>query len=395
MKKIVVLGGGISGLAAAWRLSHQARGLQVVLLESSDRVGGWMHSVRTKEGAVLELGPRSLRIAGTAGKTTLSLVSEVGLAEDVLPVPPSHKGVSRRLIYTRDHGLVELPSSVSWLFRTKPPFSRPLLPAVLAEIFRRKRKSSEDESVYDFISRRLGSEIADYVIDPMCRGIFAGSARNLSMHSAFPAIHQYETSHGSIIRGAMMTKTEPVPESAPDLVKQAVGDKWAVYSLRSGLESLPRAMLAALQDRGVEVHLEQACTAVHFPGDGVQVECSDKVYEADHVVSALPSHILSGLLPEAQSLLSHHLHTIPAVTVGVVCLEFRGHALPPEYEEAFGYLVPSHQPASILGVVFDSSTFPEHNRPGQASTRCTVSIASQCYHDHLDDRLVPRTIVQG
>lgn len=66
----------------------------------------------------------------------LTQVSEVGLASDVLPVPPSHKGVSRRLIYTTDHGLVELPSSLSWLFRTKPPFSRPLLPAVLTEIFR-------------------------------------------------------------------------------------------------------------------------------------------------------------------------------------------------------------------------------------------------------------------
>ena len=63
-------------------------------------------------------------------------VSEVGLAGEVLPVPPSHKGASRRLIYTVDHGLVELPSSVSWLFRAKPPFSRPLLPAVLSEIFR-------------------------------------------------------------------------------------------------------------------------------------------------------------------------------------------------------------------------------------------------------------------
>lgn len=63
-------------------------------------------------------------------------VSEVGLGEEVLAVPPSHKGVSRRLIFTSAHGLVELPSSLSWLFRTRPPFSGPLLPAVLAEIFR-------------------------------------------------------------------------------------------------------------------------------------------------------------------------------------------------------------------------------------------------------------------
>ena len=63
-------------------------------------------------------------------------VSEVGLAGEVLAVPPSHKGVSRRFIFTAAHGLVELPSSLSWLFRSRPPFSQPLLPTVLAEIFR-------------------------------------------------------------------------------------------------------------------------------------------------------------------------------------------------------------------------------------------------------------------
>ena len=121
-----------------------------------------MHSVRTEDGAVMELGPRSVRTAGAAGKATLSLVSsallaslvpntflsllpsavwcvqisEVGLEEEVLPVLPSHKGASRRLIYTAHHGLLELPSSASWLYRTKPPFSRPLLPALLREILR-------------------------------------------------------------------------------------------------------------------------------------------------------------------------------------------------------------------------------------------------------------------
>jgi oxygen-dependent protoporphyrinogen oxidase len=72
---VVVLGGGISGLAAAWRLSQRAKDLNVVLVEGSGRVGGWMQSVRTDEGAVLELGPRSLRTAGPAGINTLSLVS--------------------------------------------------------------------------------------------------------------------------------------------------------------------------------------------------------------------------------------------------------------------------------------------------------------------------------
>jgi oxygen-dependent protoporphyrinogen oxidase len=312
-------------------------------------------------------------------------VSEVGLGGEVLAVPTSHKGVSRRLIYTSAHGLVELPSSLSWLFRTRLPFSGPLLPTVLTEIFRPRRKGTEDESVYDFISRRLGNEIADYVIDPMCRGIFAGSARGLSMRSAFPAIHQYEASHGTVVGGALMAKPDPLPDSAPELVKQAVREKWAIYTLRSGLQSLPLALLSALEERGVKVHLETPCTAIHFRDQSAQVVCGDSVLETDHVISAIPSHALPGLLSEDLSPLSQHLLTIPSVTVGVVCLEFKGRVLPPQYEEAFGYLVPSHQPASILGVIFDSSTFPQHNRPDLPSTRCTVMLGGEWFDTLGDD----------
>jgi oxygen-dependent protoporphyrinogen oxidase len=98
-------------------------------------------------------------------------------------------------------------------------------------------------------------------------------------------------------------------------------------------------------------------------------------------ISSSCAAALSRLLPETLSHLSRPLLTIPSVTVGVVCLEFPGKVLPPEYEEAFGYLVPSHQPASILGVVFDSSTFPEHNRPHQPSTRCTVMLGGEWFDE--------------
>ena len=85
-------------------------------------------------------------------------MSDLGLSEDVLPVLPSHKGAKRRMIYTSKNGLVDVPSGVSWLFQTKPPFSRPLLWAVLREISL-KRSGMEDESVYDFFARRLNQEV--------------------------------------------------------------------------------------------------------------------------------------------------------------------------------------------------------------------------------------------
>ena len=91
-------------------------------------------------------------------------IDHLGLANEVVPVLPSHKGAQRRLIYTNKDGLLEVPSSLSWLFRAKPPFTRPLLPAVLREPFQKKKRADDssengDESVYSFIMRRLGKEV--------------------------------------------------------------------------------------------------------------------------------------------------------------------------------------------------------------------------------------------
>ena len=82
------------------------------------------------------------------------------MSEDVLPVLPSHKGARRRMIYTHEHGLVDVPSGLSWLFRTKPPFTKPLLWTVLREVSQRQ-SGREDESVYDFFARRLNKEVCE------------------------------------------------------------------------------------------------------------------------------------------------------------------------------------------------------------------------------------------
>lgn len=389
-QRVAVLGGGISGLAAAWNLARRGGGVQVSVFEAGEEVGGWLRSERTEQGAVMELGPRSLRIAGASGKTTLSLMDHLGLANEVVPVPPTHKGAKRRLIYTNKDGLVEVPSGLSWLFRTKPPFTRPLLPAVLKEPFQKKRVDSssenEDESVYSFITRRLGKELADYLIDPMCRGIYAGSAHSLSMKSCFQLFHNYEKTHGSLIKGAFLTKTPPLPEDAPGLVRRAVKERWQIYTLRPGLQSLSETLHRTLAERGVEVFTQEPVERLSFSGSSAEVETAGgEVQEVDHVISALPSHVLARLLPQDHSPMCEQLMSIPSVSVGVVCLEFTGNPIPAEYRESFGYLVPSHQEARVLGVVFDSATFPQHDRQDTPSTRMTVMLGGEWFEQLFGD----------
>ncbi|XP_060054100.1 protoporphyrinogen oxidase isoform X2 [Erinaceus europaeus] len=128
-RPVVVLGGGISGLAACFHLTRGARPPKVVLVEASERLGGWIHSVRGPDGAVFELGPRGIRPAGELGARTLLLVSELGLESEVLPVPGHHPAARNRFLYV-DGSLHALPSGLS-LFQAEQSHRSVLLGLLL------------------------------------------------------------------------------------------------------------------------------------------------------------------------------------------------------------------------------------------------------------------------
>uniref|UniRef100_A0A2I3SY00 Protoporphyrinogen oxidase n=1 Tax=Pan troglodytes TaxID=9598 RepID=A0A2I3SY00_PANTR len=147
-RTVVVLGGGISGLAAT--------SFNVVLVESSERLGGWIRSVRGPNGAIFELGPRGIRPAGALGARTLLLVSELGLDSEVLPVRGDHPAAQNRFLYVGG-ALHALPTGLRGLLRPSPPFSKPLFWAGLRELTKPRGKEP-DETVHSFAQRRLGPE---------------------------------------------------------------------------------------------------------------------------------------------------------------------------------------------------------------------------------------------
>uniref|UniRef100_A0A8C6UBD5 Protoporphyrinogen oxidase n=1 Tax=Neogobius melanostomus TaxID=47308 RepID=A0A8C6UBD5_9GOBI len=155
--RVAVLGGGIGGLAAAHYLRKRAPGAKVLLLEGSERLGGWLWSNRRPDGAVFELGPRGVRPVGAVGRNTLNLVSELGLEAEVIPVTYSHVASQNRFLFVRGQ-LWKMPAGLSGLLKTTPPFSRPLLPLLLREMFVSKNQR-DDESLHAFVSRRFSSEV--------------------------------------------------------------------------------------------------------------------------------------------------------------------------------------------------------------------------------------------
>uniref|UniRef100_A0A8D1TBG1 Protoporphyrinogen oxidase n=2 Tax=Sus scrofa TaxID=9823 RepID=A0A8D1TBG1_PIG len=355
-RTVVVLGGGISGLAASYHLSRAPCPPKVVLVEGSERLGGWIRSIRGPDGAVFELGPRGIRPAGALGARTLLMVSELGLDSEVLPVRGDHPASKNRFLYV-DGALHPLPSGFRGLFCRSPPFSKPLFWAGLRELTTPRGKDP-DESVHSFAQRRLGPEVASLAMDSLCRGVFAGNSRELSIRSCFPSLFQAEQTHRSVLLGLLMgAGRSPQPDSA--LIRQARAERWSQWSLRGGLETLPQALNAHLTSRGVSVLRGQPVSGLSLQAEGCwKVSLGDSSLEADHIISAVPASVLSKLLPPEAAPLAHALSTINAVSVAVVNLQYRGARLP---VQGFGHLVPSSEDPVILGIVYDSVAFPEQD----------------------------------
>ncbi|CAG5117159.1 unnamed protein product [Candidula unifasciata] len=382
MSTAVVIGGGVSGLASAYYIQrYLPQFSKVIVLESSKRVGGWVNTTINPDGCIFEHGPRSLRPVGPQGRNTLQLAEELGLTRDVLPILRSDPAAKNRYLYVKGK-LWALPNSVTSLFKKVPPFSEPLIKVLAAEPFHRRSKEP-DETVHSFVSRRLGREVADIAIDAMCRGIFAGDCRSLSVRACFPPLHEMEQKHGSLVAGLLFGSKSPKVE-ASGLVREAVDCKWASWSLRYGLQQLTDAIADAVTNtRGGEVRTHSKCLAIQPKDNGkVVVRTEGDSIEADLVISSIYSRDLAPLLPASLSDLRKELSSLESVNVIVVNLEYKDDVLP---VKGFGHLLPSSENGPLLGVVYDSCTFPQHGRKGSPnSTRLSVMLGGSWYNKLLN-----------
>ncbi|XP_011922926.1 PREDICTED: protoporphyrinogen oxidase isoform X8 [Cercocebus atys] len=274
------------------------------------------------------------------------------------------------------------------LLRPSPPFSKPLFWAGLRELTKPRGKEP-DETVHSFAQRRLGPEVtlaqrpqtssllnqlqsslfksttpsltlkvASLAMDSLCRGVFAGNSRELSIRSCFPSLFQAEQTHRSVLLGLLLgAGRTPQPDSA--LIRQALAERWSQWSLRGGLEMLPQALETHLTSRGVSVLRGQPVCGLSLQAEGRwKVSLRDSSLEADHVISAIPASVLSELLPAEAAPLARALSAITAVSVAVVNLQYQGAHLP---VQGFGHLVPSSEDPGVLGIVYDSVAFPEQD----------------------------------
>jgi protoporphyrinogen/coproporphyrinogen III oxidase len=375
MKRVAVVGGGITGLATALHLQdgagRVAGGLEVVVLEGGSGPGG---NIRTDgvDGFTIEAGPNGFLDNVPA---TLALVRRLGL-EDRLQ--RADESAARRFLY-RNGRLHLLPGGPGSFLRS-PVLSVPGRLRVLAEPFARSRPEGVDESVYDFAARRIGPEAASVLVDAMVSGVFAGDVRSLSLQSAFPKMARMEAEHGSLVRAmvAGMKARKAAGGGGP------AGPGGTLTSFRNGLDELVAGLADAV---GVALRTESRVSAVARGEPGgrawrVSVEGAEPV-DADAVVVATPSPRAAPLLEGVDAQLGEAVAAIPTAGLAVVALGYRTAEIGALH--GFGFLVPRGTGPRILGCLWDSSIFAGRAPEGHALLRVMIGGAHDPAAVAMDD----------
>jgi len=348
VSRVIVIGGGVAGLATAHRLRRA--GMDVTVLEAAERPGGKIASADVG-GLELEAGPDSLVARKPWG---VELCRELGLGDEL--VPPA---TGRAFVWT-DRGLVEFPQSafgvtadLRELLAWRGISLRGKLRAG-ADLFIRARRSDSDESIGSLVRRRLGDEVAEMLVEPLLGGLHAGDVDELSVQATFPELAAWERDFGSLVRGARaaMSRASEGPRS-PMFLRP-----------RRGVSRLVEALVASVgRDR---IRTGVAVRRVRAEDTGLAVDS----LPAEAVVIATPAsaaaQVLQLVAPHAGAALRRIPYTSTAVALGVY-----GPKSASQLPEAAGIVVPRGK-AAMTAVTFVSGKWPEERYGDRAVVRCFV-----------------------
>jgi len=348
VRRLVVVGAGISGLAAAWAARQRAEcvegGLEILVLERADDVGGKARSL-ARGGWLLEAGPGGF----LGGRPEMErLIDGAGMRDALVP---ADEGEARRYLY-RAGRMRRVVSNPLGFLRSSILSARGVA-RLLAEPFVPVRRDGVDESVWEFAARRLGPEVADRLALPMTLGVFAGDAARLSVAAAFPKLVALEHEHGSVLRGMVARGGRSSPGT--------------LRSFRGGMQQLPRALAAR---GGFTVRCGAAVEAiVRAPvGWRVVVAGDAEPVPADGVILASEPWASAPLLRAERPAVADELTGIACPAVTVVGLGY-GPAARRVVPRGFGVLIARGEGYRMLGNLWETETYPGRGPRGHVLVR--------------------------
>ena len=386
-RRVVIVGGGISGLAAAHRLVEEERGqLEVLLLEASGRVGGTVRTHR-RDGFVIEGGPDSFI---SEKPEALELSKRLGLADRIIQTNEQH----RRSFVVRGGRLRPTPEGFQLLAPSR------MLPFLTTDIFtwrgkarmaldlvlprRRGANGRDDESLAAFVRRRLGREALERMAQPMVGGIYTADPEILSLRATMPRFLEMERRDRSLIL-AMWRAGRRASEEARH-GRGASGARYSLFlSFDEGTQVLPDALAARLPAGTVRLDTKVVSLKPE-PGTRrwlLKTEGGEMI-DADAVCLALPAYASARLLRGVDDSLADELDAVPYASTATVNLAYRRDDIPHPLD-GFGFVVPFVERRATLACTFSSVKFPSRAPVGRALLRAFVGGALQPEMFELDE----------
>jgi oxygen-dependent protoporphyrinogen oxidase len=375
MTKIVIVGGGIAGLSAAFYASKKGPDADITLIESSNRWGGKITTDRVEFDAgqfIIEGGPDTFL---ATKPWAVALCKELGLSERLHGTNPHKKNT---YVLNRNR-LLPLPDGLAMMIPTNV---EAILKSRLVSWFSKARMGLDfllppkavdgDESLGTFVRRRLGREAYENLIEPLMSGIYAGDGDALSLASTFPYLRDLELKYGSLARGALTMRKQSKGRSVQ-------GSRSAFLTPTTGLSEIVEALITHLQAKNVNLRLNASAKAVmhHSSSDAWQLALdTGETLNADSLILATPAFVSGNLLASLDASLASDLGSIPYASTATVSLGYRQSDLPRDLD-GYGYVIPRRAGRKALACTWTSTKFPHRAPEGYALLRVFVGRAGQ------------------
>jgi oxygen-dependent protoporphyrinogen oxidase len=367
MKHIAIIGGGISGLSAAFALEQARQSgaeIQYDLFEAGPRLGG---VIRTEEvdGCIVEAGPDSFL---SEKPWAADLCRELAIGDQLI----ASNDAERKTYILVKGRLVPIPDGLMFMVPTKilpvmlsPMFSLGTKLRMAREWFHPPQKGVSDETVASLVARHYGQEMVERLADPLLAGVYGGSASELSVRAVLPRFADMEAKHGSLAR-AMLATRKSMKSMAKNRVKAATPPRPLFTSLKNGMQQITDAIVQRLPVESL--HCNTPVTQIQ-PRDVGWLVAHQQEERFDAVILAVPAHAAGGIVQAASPPLAAELKNIGYSSSLTVALGYDGQvrsALPP----GFGFLIPRSEGHRILAVTFVHNKFPYRAPPDRALLRC-------------------------
>ncbi|PLR97719.1 protoporphyrinogen oxidase [Bacillus sp. T33-2] len=382
-QKVVIVGGGITGLTAAYYLQKHARDhqlpLEVKLVEASHRLGGKMQTV-VKDGYVIEKGPDSFL---ERKQSASRLAREVGLGDKLVNngTGKSYVLVKERLHPMPGGSVMGIPTEIA-PFITTGLFSLPGKIRAAADFFLPRSQAGQDQALGEFFRRRLGDEVVENLIEPLLSGIYAGDIDNLSLMSTFPQFYQVEQKYRSLILG--MKKTTPAPKKQGGTANKQ--KKGIFQTVSTGLQSFVDA---------IEAKLEPGSVVKGVRADKVSKETSryklrlsnGELWDADCVLVSAPHEAAVNMFSDYDDIFDG-FKDMPSTSVATVAMAFPAEAIKQDIDGT-GFVVSRNSDYTITACTWTHKKWPHSAPKGKVLLRCYVGRAGdEAVVDLSDDEIV-------